>query len=76
VKLSPPIDAVFDDDDRQRAQNRLGAVDEIGAARLRDSMWPSDDDRAWPRLRDACRPARQADIGAIAGTTGAARRLQ
>jgi hypothetical protein len=49
---------VFDDRDRQRAHERLGAVDEIGADRLRDPLWPAEYGGEWPQSLEsaaACR---------------------
>jgi hypothetical protein len=45
-----PSPSVFDDRDRDRAHERLGTIDDVGADRLRDPLWPSDDDRR-PRRR-------------------------
>ena len=45
MKTSQPFQTAFDDRDRQRAHDRLGTVDGVGAVRLRDPMWPGEDER-------------------------------
>jgi hypothetical protein len=37
--------SVFDNRDRERALARLDAIDNLGAERLFDALWPSDDDK-------------------------------
>ena len=45
MKTSQPSQIAFDDRNRQRAHDRLGAVDGVGGGRLRDPMWPAEDER-------------------------------
>jgi hypothetical protein len=57
VKTSQPSRNVLDDHDRARAHERLGPVDDVGTRRLRDPLWPADDDRRRPSPQAPPRPA-------------------
>jgi hypothetical protein len=43
--------SIFDDHDRARANQRLEAIDLLGARRLLDALWPAEDDRNRASIR-------------------------
>ena len=51
VILGVATSSVFADNDRARAMRRLEAIDNLGARRLWDAMWPTEDVKDRPSMR-------------------------